>query len=163
MNREAQESWIEIDDPEISAAQLEARIEERLEQRRAALGPVMRSFPAFQVDRPQDDMAAAGQGRLQSLLDQLALATPPTAAHLAPSPVTRLPVVGRLWSLLRGQTHELVLFYVNRHLAHQAKVNHAIERALRELSALLAQQDARIDELQARLDELDRSGEQNDG
>lgn len=163
MSREAQERWLEIDDPEVSAAMLEARVEQRLQQRRAELGPVTRSFPAFQARTLHDDEEPVGQEQLQTLLDQIAQASPPTEPDLAPSPVTQLPFVGRLWGLLRSQTHELVLFYVNRHLAHQAKINHATEQALRELGALLAQQGARIDSLETRLAKLEQRDEQDDG
>lgn len=165
MNNSRQEGWITIDDPQVTAAALEARVEARLARHRAELGRVTRRFPSFQggsLDEGGEGNVA--HGALQDVLRQLETAPPPaTDAALAPSPATRLPLLGRLWRLARRQAHELVLFYVNRHLAHQTRVNHLAARALRELGAQLAQQEARIEALEARLAEQQRSDEQADG
>jgi hypothetical protein len=169
MNPEWQEPWIEISDPQISAEELAAQVEQRLQQRRAELGPVTRHFPVFQLQAPELESNAGQQSdarytRLRDALRQLQeLPPPPTHAVLAPSPATRLPLVGRFWQLLRSQAHQLVLFYVNRQLAHQAQSNLLAANVLKELSALLLAQQQELDQLRARLEERDQGQEQAGG
>ena len=155
MSLQQKRPWIEIDDPQISSADLVQRVEERLKKRQEDRGPVDRHFPSFdpsavsEVDSHEEHMAM-----LRYYLRQLEQREPPdTTPTLAPSPATRLPVVGRLWQLLRREAHQLVLFYVNRNLAHQTRLNNEIAGALRELAALLKAQDEEIRRLRAELRE----------
>ena len=170
MKTEHNEPWIEIDDALETSASLSARVEEQLQQHHAELGAVSRQFPTFHGQTPDlDNLTGEGQAPLQfsqlrDTLRQLQELPPPaTNIVLVPSPVTRLPLVGRFWRLVRSQAHRLVLFYVNRHLAHQAQTNHMLSTALHQLSALLLAQQQQIDRLHARLHELEQSREQSDG
>ena len=169
MNTEQNEPWIEMDDALETSASLARRVEEQLQQRQAKLGPVSRRFPSFQGETPGmggegDEAAPLRYARLRDTLRQLQeLPPPPTNAALASSPATRLPLLGRFWQLVRSQAHQLVLFYVNRHLAHQTQANHLLSNALHELSALLLAQQQEIDRLQNRLQEMDQNREQADG
>ena len=162
MSEQKHEPWLEINDQQLSAETLEARIEERLRQRRAELGPVSRHFPTFQAQAPVPQATAAGENnqRLHDVLRQLQQ-LPPPATHpaLSSSPATRLPLLGRFWALMRSQAHQLVLFYVNRHLAHQAQTNHLVSNALHELGALLLAQQQEVERLQARLSALEQNDE----
>lgn len=161
MNEKKDELWLELDDSEITSNALAARVEERVKARREQLGSVSRSFPTFQAKAPVLDRATPLE--MQDLMRQLQeLPEPPTHATLAPSPATRLPLFGRLWQLIRSQTHELVLFYVNRHVANQAQQNHLLSSALRHLSAIVQTQQQQIERLQARLDGLESTSEQTD-
>ncbi|MEM7798539.1 MAG: hypothetical protein AAF633_05055 [Chloroflexota bacterium] len=74
--------------------------------------------------------------------------------HLAPSSATNLPVVGRLWGAIRGQMHQLVLFYVNRSVNQQLRVNHHLVEMANQLSKTVADQAATIDQLKQEIDEL---------
>ncbi len=161
MTKNKQDLWLELNDEETSSAALAARVEERVKARREQLGPVSRRFPTFQAETPDLDQATSLE--VQDILRQLQeLPEPPTHATLAPSPATRLPVFGRLWQLIRSQTHELVLFYVNRQVAHQARYNHLLSNALRKLSATVQAQQNEIERLQARLERLESAPEQTD-
>lgn len=68
----------------------------------------------------------------------------------------RLPLVGPLVQRLRAALHELVLFYLNRQAARQARVN---EQTARALAALVRDLEAEIAALRARLAELEARGE----
>lgn len=162
MSEKQHDRWLEIDDSEISSDALAARVEERLQARREELGPVSRQFPVFHA-QPSDPDETVAHSEMRDILRQLQeLPEPPTHATLAPSPATRLPLFGRLWQLVRSQTHQLVLFYVNRHVAHQARQNHLVANALRRLSASVNAQQQEIERLQARLETLDSTSQQAD-
>lgn len=179
MHEPPREPWIELHDAEFTSQALVARVEERLQRTRAQLGPLSRRFPTFQ---PQFDPApgttpgapaanidyanesagaraehAAALRRLQEL------PLPATHAALAVSPATRLPLLGCLWALVRSQAHQLVLFYVNRHIAHQAQHNRHAAHVLHELSATLQAQQQEIARLQARLAALEEEDGSGDG
>ncbi len=161
MNEKKDDLWLELDDTEITSNALTARVEERVKARRKQLGSVSRLFPTFQAEAPDLDQATPLE--MQDILRQLQeLPEPPTHTTLAPSPATRLPVFGRLWQLIRSQTHELVLFYVNRHVANQAQQNHLLSNALRHLSAIVQTQEQEIERLQTRLENLESTSEQTD-
>lgn len=148
--------WIGIDDPNVSSADLVERVEARLRKRREEMGAVDRHFPSFDPAGSRLESGSA-EGRMATLryhLQRLEQSgSPDTTPLLAPSPATRLPVLGRLWQLVRREAHQLVLFYVNRALAHQARVNRDAVATLQEMVALLEAQDEEIRRLQARLDE----------
>lgn len=155
MSREQRERWITIEDPKLSSEALAARVEAQLAQRRQQLGPVTQRFPDFQAQPSEVDVEDSGEALQEALRQLQTLPPPPTQAALAPSLVTRLPLLGRLWRLIRGQTHELVLFYVNRQLAHQTKTNHLVFTALRAMRTQLAQQKAHRAALESRLTTLE--------
>lgn len=148
--------WIEIDDPQLSSAELVQRVEARFKKRLDDLGPVDRHFPSFDpsASLPESDNQEEYTAMMRYYLQNLEQQEPPdTTPTLAPSPATRLPIVGRLWQLVRREAHQLVLFYVNRHLAHQTRLNNEIAGALREMAALLRAQDEEIQRLRAELRE----------
>lgn len=162
MSEKQRDLWLDIDDGEISSETLAARVEERLKTRREQLGPVARHFPAFQA-RVAEAGNPPAPAEMRDILRQLQeLPDPPTHATLAPSPATRLPFLGRFWQLIRSQTHELVLFYVNRHVAHQTRPNHLIITALHRLGATVQAQQQEIERLQARIEALEAMSEQAD-
>jgi hypothetical protein len=164
MSDPKQEPWLELDDPHLTSTELAARVEERLHRRREELGAVTRSFPTFEA--PASGPGTSGEVRdaaLHQLLNELAAMPPPaTQSALAPSPATRLPLLGPLWALIRNQAHQLVLFYVNRQVAHQARVNHLLSTALHEVAARLAAQQEEIEGLRKRLDRLESSDDKVD-
>lgn len=163
MTDKQHDPWLEIHDSEISSVTLAARVEERLKARREQLGPVSRHFPTFQDQALDLAEGALADVNMRELLRQLQeLPAPPTHAILAPSPATRLPLLGRLWQLVRSQTHELVLFYVNRHVAHQAQRNHLLSNALNQLNATIQAQKQEMERLEARLEALEAAFEQTD-
>jgi ABC-type polysaccharide/polyol phosphate export permease len=72
-----------------------------------------------------------------------------TEPILASSPATRIPVLGRLWQLIRGGAHTLVLFYVNRAVSHQTMTNNYLVSVLNRLTVVVEEQQRTIAKLQA--------------
>lgn len=146
---------IEIHDPDIDPEQIMAEIRRRIVQRRQELGYDQRSFPTYG--------AAVYQGEPPDIpfdrdlhyflrLANLHFAEAETEPVLAESSATRIPVLGRLWQLIRGGAHNLVLFYVNRAIAHQTSVNGYLVSALNRLTAIVEEQQRAINRLQSELE-----------
>jgi hypothetical protein len=118
---------IEIHDPEIDPQSIMTEIRQRIQSRRLEQGYDNRTFPAFGAamvcPEPPDGLPYSPD--LYHHLRQVnsLYAEVETATILAPSPATRVPILGRFWKLIREQAHGLVLFYVNRSVGHQVKVN----------------------------------------
>jgi len=156
-SRRDEDVWIEIHDPEISSANLVREVAARARRRRAEQGPVEIDFPPFGAAAPVPDAETTRDDvtRLHYFLRQLEQLPPPeTQPELAPSPATRLPVLGRLWQLARREAHNLVLFYVNRSVAHNAAANRQLSNALNEVAALVQAQQAEIERLREELAQL---------
>jgi polyhydroxyalkanoate synthesis regulator phasin len=80
---------------------------------------------------------------------------PPVQLLLAPSPATRVPIFGKLWQTVRGQFHELILFYVNRAVSHEIKLDNHIISALNELTRIIQEQQQEIDALHEQIRQLE--------
>ncbi|MCA9970313.1 MAG: hypothetical protein KC425_08860, partial [Anaerolineales bacterium] len=76
------------------------------------------------------------------------------APQLVASPATRLPLLGRLWQLVRAQAHRLVLFYVNRHAAYNSQAALHLVNTLNELTRLAQTQQQEIAALRAEIARL---------
>lgn len=167
MTESHDQPWLHIEDAHLSSAELVARVEEQLQKRRDRLGPLTRRFPTFQatstaLDDPHQTLEEAHDALRDALRRLNELPPPPTHANLATSPATRVPLLGRLWALIRNQAHHLVLFYVNRQQAHQAQVNLHTANVLHELAALLIAQQQEIEHLQSRLEQSTDAGAGDD-
>lgn len=155
MNDEISNNLIEINDPEINPSEIMEKIRRKIEQRRVALGYEKKIFPSFEIaDYPEEPEDLPSDPNLYHHL-RLAnkiYAQVQTESILAPSPMTRLPVIGKMWQLIREQAHHLVLFYVNRSIAHQTRVNRHLISVVNCLTASLQEQQRTIISLQAELD-----------
>lgn len=149
--------WLEIHDPELDTAALMAEIETRIAQRRAEKGLPVSRFPTFGPvpcpDRPVDIVYDPNLyhylrqvNRLYHLFE--------TDPHIVAAPTMRIPVISRLWALIRHHAHILVLFYVNRAVRHQTTVNRSLVSVLNLLTSAYADQQRQINALQAELDSL---------
>ncbi|MCP4423325.1 MAG: hypothetical protein GY803_02425 [Chloroflexi bacterium] len=149
-------SWIVMADEEMTTAALETAVEKRLAERRTTLGrPSPVDFPAFGYRTPMPEPPASGavSQTLHHHLRQLNRMEPPeTTPVLIPSPATRIPILGRLWAVIREHAHRLVLFYVNRASARETAVNNHIMNALNELTRLAQSQQDEIRRLQKEID-----------
>ncbi|MCI0396042.1 MAG: hypothetical protein L0332_19455 [Chloroflexi bacterium] len=151
---------IEIHDPEVDPQQLMAEIRRRIQQRRAELGYEQRTFPRFGAalacPEPPEDIPYPPDlyHHLRQANDLYAQVE--TGPLLAPSPATRVPVLGRLWRLVRSQAHGLVLFYVNRAVGHQANVNRHLVSVVNQLAVQNEEQQRAIMALQAEVERLRR-------
>jgi len=79
---------------------------------------------------------------------------------LVSSPATRIPVLGRIWQLIRGGAHGLVLFYVNRAVTHQTEINRQLVSVLNRMTVAIETQQRTIIGLQADLDALRHNREE---
>lgn len=155
MDKQSGEGVIEIQDPAIDPAAIMAEIRARIEQRRAQLGYEQHTFPSFGAavypGEPPDLAYDTDLHHYLRLVNE-SYANADTDAILAPSPATRVPVLGRLWQLIRGGAHNLVLFYVNRAVAHQTDVNRQLVSVLNRMTVVVEAQQRIITQLQAELD-----------
>ena len=148
------DTLIEIHDPEIDPALLIAEIRSRIQKRRAELGYIPQQFVTFGGTRfpgRPDDVPYD-----PDYYDHLEMANEfypdvETDVDLRPSPATRIPIIGRFWSLVREQAHQLVLFYVNRALSHQMGVNREIVNVLNKEESIILRQQRTIFSLQNEL------------
>ncbi|MFO7537686.1 MAG: hypothetical protein R6X32_06460 [Chloroflexota bacterium] len=148
--------WLVINDDELSTAALEAKIEGQVQMRRRQSGTITPDFPSFGfvVDMPSPGANPALYYHLRQLNElETAAATP----VLAPSPATRLPLLGRLWGLIRQQVHELILFYINRSAARQARLESHLVSLLNEQTRLLQTQQVEIEALKQRVAGLEKT------
>lgn len=152
-------NWLEIHDEAVTAVSLISQIEERVRQRRQEHGRVNIQFPTFGYLSPMPEpLQSQNAPNLYHHLRQLnQMDAPPVTAVLVPSPATRVPILGRLWQMVRGQIHNLILFYVNRTNSHNSQVNSHITSTLNELTRLLQEQQQQIEQLQAELDALKKT------
>ncbi|MFN2187782.1 MAG: hypothetical protein ACK2T3_03385 [Candidatus Promineifilaceae bacterium] len=75
-------------------------------------------------------------------------------ANLALSPAARIPIIGGLWRLIRAQAHELVLFYVNRSVRHNIRVNGHFVTILNSLTRSNDELQQRVLQLEKDLEEM---------
>jgi hypothetical protein len=153
---EGERPWIEIHDEVISSEELVAEVERRVAARRAELGPAHLIFPTFGHISTFPEPPATGtpyNANLYYYLKQANQAASPSVEPvLAPSPATRVPVLGRIWQLIRGEMHNLILFYVNRIAGDQNRLNIDLISTLNELTREVQAQQMEIDNLRRELD-----------
>ncbi len=140
---------IELNDEVYSAADLEASIGSDMPADQAEqINQKVNEIPRFVKD---NNRPAIGSKAIAHHLKaaRTALANVETQPNLAPSPATATPVLGNLWGRIRGQMHELVLFYVNRFGGTSGRVDGQLIEAIEELTALVEQQQAEIESLKA--------------
>jgi hypothetical protein len=140
--------WIIIADTEMTSAELVAEVERRVQQRRQTSGQIRPQFPTFGILSPIPKINLNNPALEHNLQQVNQMDPPPTTPVLAVSPATRVPLLGDLWQLVRGQFHELVLFYVNRAASHQTKVDNHIINTLNELTRIIQTQQEEIERLQ---------------
>lgn len=134
-------------------------VEDRVARRRAELGPISVVFPSFGYvsTYPQVPIEKRVSPHLYYYLEQANSATPPTVEPiLAPSPATRTPVVGRLWASIRAEMHNLVLFYVNKSVRDQNRINTNLVSTLNEMARVIQDQQDEIDALRAEVSRLEQ-------
>jgi hypothetical protein len=164
VNAEIPDDLIEIHDPEIDPSAIIAQIRERVRVRRQEMGYENHVFPTFgatpypgEPDRQPFDRDLYYHLRLANETYVQAETDP----ALAPSQATRIPVLGRLWALIRREAHNLILFYVNRAIAQQTDVNRHLVSVLNQLTVLCQKQQQELDRLQTMIETLGRSAEEH--
>jgi hypothetical protein len=131
-------------------------IDARIRTRHAELG-------LSDVDKPEYGLAPLPPSEpyagadMRALIEHLAAAyrsfrTPPIELELAPSPATRLPVLGPIWARIRASAHKLPLFYAHRAALRQMAVQRALLSALNLLTVRVQRQRRELAELHATRD-----------
>lgn len=163
------DNLIEIHDPEIDPAQIMEQIRERIRRRREELGYPRQTFPTFGAaaypGEPEGENYDADLyyhlRKANDLYHQIGV-----NVSLAPSPVTRLPILGRLWKLIRREAHNLVLFYVGKLAQQQVAVNKHMVSTLNRMAVQVQEQKRQLETLRADIERLlgqQTSREQNRG
>lgn len=157
MNQELADDLIEIHDPEINTAEIMKQIRERIRQRRRELGYEKRVFPSFggtaYPGEPEDLPYDPNLYHHLRLANET-FANVETDAQLPATRATRLPIVGGVWQRIRAYLHRIILFYVNRSMAHQVNVNRHLVSVLNQLTALSQAQQRQIAALEAEVKAL---------
>ena len=153
------DSWLKIDDPQMTSAELEAELAALVAQRREVLGEVRPKFPTFGILSPPPQVTLNNQALAHHLRQLNELDPVPVAPLLVTSPATRVPLLGSLWQLVRKQFHELILFYVNRAASHETKVDNHLINTLNELTRIIQSQQEEIERLQDEVRTLQESQE----
>ncbi len=151
MSDHVPDDLIEIHDPAVDPVAIMATIRERVAQRRKEKGYDQRTFPSFgltETPEAPSDLPYDPDLYYYLRLANETFAHAPTALALAPSPATQVPGVGRVWSLIRREVHNLVLFYVNRAVTHEVNVNRYLVSVLNRLTLLSQAQQRTIESLQ---------------
>lgn len=155
----ADSPWIVIHDEQITPEDLVREVARRVEQRRAELGFVSLVSPTFGYASSYPDVPLDKQvsPHLFYYLGQANKTPPPSVEPvLAPSPTTRMPLVGGLWQKVRAESHNLVLFYVNKSVREQSQVNANLVSTLNELTRVIQEQQEEIDALRADIQRLEK-------
>ena len=145
---------IEIRDPEVDVEEIMSRIRANIRARQAS-GQRAPALP----DSGMSSLQNEGDGDLQYHLREARQAHDRiwVDLSLAPSPATQVPVLGRIWGLIREQAHRLVLYYLDKLASRQVGFNKHVVGALHELAAekeLLALREE-VAELRQRLTALE--------
>jgi hypothetical protein len=142
--------------PDASPADRIRAIDARIRARQTELG-------LADEDRPEYGFAAlpvsdaTSDPETRALIAHLtavywAFRNPPIELNLAPSPATKLPLIGPLWARVREGAHKLPLFYVQRAAERQTAVQRALISALNLLTTRVQRQRAELAELRAARD-----------
>lgn len=157
-DRPADAPWITIHDEVLTSEELVVEVESRVAQRRAQLGRVNLVFPTFghisTFPEPTEADNLVGPQLYYYLKQANQTELPAVDLALAPSPATRMPVIGRLWGTIRREMHNLVLFYVNHSVRDQNQLNVNLISALNELTRVVQKQQAELESLRAELQRL---------
>ncbi len=150
---------IEIHDPEVDPGRIMAEIRERIRRARQTAGlPAFLSFGPVELPAEPDGDAYDAQlyyhlRRANELYGRLEV-----EPVLAPSPLTRVPVLGRVWGRLRREAHNLVVFYLNRLAGQQLAVNRHLVAVLNRMAARLQEQERQIRVLEEEIRRLRGEG-----
>jgi hypothetical protein len=74
-----------------------------------------------------------------------------TEPALVASPLSKMPLIGRIWERVRPALHTLILYYVNRAASNQVATNRHLVSALNQLTGIALAQQRQILALQQEL------------
>ena len=149
---------IEVRDPAVDTDAVMVRLQTKMRER-YVMGKHMSELPDFElpaVPEVQDATLRYHLERANATYDHVWV-----DLSLAPSIATQLPIVGKLWRLIREQAHRLILYYVDMAVSKQVGFNEHVVGAVNRLAA--AQQEIamlrqEVAELRQQLQEKDSQG-----
>lgn len=157
MRTEIPDDLIEIHDPEIDPNQIMEQIRERIRQRREKLGYPQQAFPPFGAaeypGEPEEgdfDQDLYYHLRKANELYYCIKVEP----SLSPSPATQMPILGRLWRMIRQEAHNLVLFYVGKLARQILAIDRHTVSTLNRMAVQLQEQQKQLQALREQLDTL---------
>ena len=139
--------WIRLQDSEWTPEKLSAEIANRSLTRKAEFGPLEIEVPPFksQGETPQEPKGRHSNAdlfyHLRALMEMPNFEMTP---FLEDSPTTQIPWIGNIWGRVRGQFHQLVLFYINRAFRQQSRVNKELIASLDELTYIIEAGDKQL-------------------
>lgn len=153
----SEKELLEVNDPAIDVDKLNATVQSRVDARRNELGEDGRVFPTYGAVASLDSASEAHMDA--TLVHHIEYVNKLYAkfeldAVLTESPATRVPVLGKLWGMIRGQAHNLIIFYMNRVVTHQVEVNRHLVNALTLMTREQQRQQRKIAELEEEIKTL---------
>lgn len=153
----ASNDLIEIRDPQIDPAQIMEQIRERIRRRREELGYPHMVFPTFEAaaypgepeGKDYDADLYYHLKRANQLYADLGI-----SPLLVPSPMTRVPILGRFWEHIRREAHRLVLFYLGKLAQKQVAINRHLVSTLNRMAVQIQEQQQLIQSLQTEIEAL---------
>ena len=151
------EEFLVVHGNDIDDEQLSERVTDQVMKRRAEAGFIPPRFPSYDgvpYPNPPEDAKYDPDLYHHLRLANKSYLEVETEPELLPSPVTRIPIIGQLWSSVRGHAHTLVLFYVNRAVRHEVSVNRYIISVLNSFAIAYQDQQKRINDLKSEIEDL---------
>jgi len=158
VENEIPDGLIEIHDPEVDVDQIMTQIRERVHRRREEAGYPRQDLLAFGAAAYPGELEGEGVDadlyyhlrKANDLYHQVSV-----DPLLAPSPASRLPILGRLWRRMRQEAHNLVLYYVGRQAGRQVMVNRHLVSTLNRMAVQLQRQQEELEALRNAVGERD--------
>jgi hypothetical protein len=121
---------IEIRDPSINTDAIVSRLQDRMRERYGKRPPELPDFELPALPRVQDATLRYHLERAHATHDQVWV-----QMAVFPSPATQLPILGRLWRLVREQAHRLILYYLEMAISKQIGFNRHVVGITSRLAA----------------------------
>ena len=155
-HNDSHKPFIEISDPEIDVQEIMRRIREGIERKRQRGLLPNKELPRFGLAKMPPEPVGEHDVELYYHLERAndTCRAIEVKLALAPSVATALPILGKAWSLIRRQMHELVVYYVSMLAQAQARVNCHIVSVLNRLVAQHQRQAEELDLLRQEVQNL---------
>ena len=154
--------WLTFQDEVYKSAEVVAKIERSARERtktQPELLSLIETIPHYgavsAAPLPPDDLPYSAQ-LFHHLRQANQLCTEfETEPTLADSAAVRVPVLGAIWRRIRGEAHNLVLFYVNRLAAEQNQLTAQLIGTVNELTRQNIDLQRKVSRLEEKLADLD--------
>ncbi len=143
--------WLQFKDDTHTPEKIAAEINTRLATRQANPVPDIPAYGTMSIMPKLTDHDTQQLAHHLSQANQLYTSFT-TDPNLADSAATRIPLLGPLWKRIRGEAHNLILFYVNRSMAEQNQLNTHLIGTLNELARQNVALQQQVQQLQAQID-----------